>query len=333
MKKTPRISARPQKKTKEEIKKEKAKTVVKTLAFKNLKKTYCEWRALVGEFDQVPVNILSNFYREKIESAFKPGILTTAIFDFEDKEIETGLKHGHSNDAKIKLANFPSLNRDLPIHPQTNAGVTIGSLELNELKEWNKKNAWEACKGSPIARFLLAYIWKMNNFAKVRNVLEGFHEAPSTPVRKPRGQAGRDEEEIEEKANDENAIVMRQFGRHLRSATTQPIFDQHTARYLIVSEQIEKKPGMRYKTYCELFTKGNIPDSAPKLRTAALREEFVTWWDRHIALKGDGGSNSDKYLWADRIMFSLGKAAGLVAPKKEREGPGRTPKAASTAEK
>jgi hypothetical protein len=107
---------------------------------------------------------------------------------------------------------------------------------------------------------------------------------------------------------DENAVVMRQFGRHLASPAVEPIFDQHTVRF--------------FKIYTGMSDPVSFMDllaaNVDQPSTMADRREYVSWW------KGTSLANKPALdqVWADRIMFSLGKAAKTLGKTIAKAGRG-----------
>jgi len=88
----------------------------------------------------------------------------------------------------------------------------VQAIDLAALQEdWQPASISTKITDNSLARFLLAFIWKQGDFDKVKHVLAGFVGTDGT-----------------------SAVVLRQFGRHLKSPLMQPIFDQRTARHIML---------------------------------------------------------------------------------------------------
>jgi hypothetical protein len=198
------------------------------------------------------------------------------------------------NSSLFDERKFPAL-KDLGIDLKP-AKAAVSESFLPEA--WEPALVKENVADNPLAQFLLAYIWKLGKFPEVSNVMAGYR----TPAAQDEGQV------------DENAVVMRQFGRHLASPSIEPIYDQHTARFLKIHEGMLLSPP-------SLFT-DLLASSVDQLSSMADRERYVAWWRASIL----AGMAPDDQLWADRIMFSLGKAAKKLGGRllKARKGGGST---------
>jgi hypothetical protein len=193
---------------------------------------------------------------------------------------------------------FPSLFSSLPIH----AREGIPAIDLDALpQDWRPASISAKTTDNSLARFLLAFIWKQGDFDKVKHVLAGFVGTEDT-----------------------SAVVLRQFGRHLKSPLMQPIFDQHTARHtMLYSRPFDDTT--TFSQYRRLFGRGRglIPSTQVALTKPARLCEFQTWWMDKLGNEINGrlppmtraAERGEAILWADRIMFSLGKASVMVLPR------------------
>jgi hypothetical protein len=161
---------------------------------------------------------------------------------------------------------------------------------------------------NPLGRALLAFVWKQGDLQTFGHLVEGL--IGSKRVREPLESA-----------------VMFQFGRHLRSPLSEPIFDQHTFRAF----ELLRGNVPRFKTFprrassaCLVPTSEVLADRsfAPKMQDQI---NYIKWWRATIQPKiRSGSSNSPSrrleatgvMLWADRCLFSLGKYAKPLVAKR-----------------
>jgi hypothetical protein len=242
--------------------------------YQALRTAYKQWREFLDVGQAAAAKCFQRFYLDEVKAPFEShSTLKISLFD---------------------EAMFPSLFTELPIHPR--AGLPgISSADLPH--EWNLSSISPLIAENPLARFLLAFIWKQGDFDKLKYLLAGFH-----------GRSGN------------GAVVLRQFGRHLACPLEEPIFDQHTSRHVMLYDRLGAQTS--FQAYRDFFGRkhGLIPMTQVPLTKAKRLEEFLLWWKSklgdtpHGRLPTNPGERGEAILWADRIMFTLGKAASLVPP-------------------
>jgi hypothetical protein len=224
------------------------------------------------------------FYVQEVEPRFKKAKLSRALFD---------------------TAKFPSLHDSLPL---------AGKISRKTLpKEWNLETLRTSVR-TDLERLLLAYIWKRGELFRLEHVLAGLDDDERKLARESL-------EEKSEERGEEGPAVMWQFGRHLAKPYAQPIFDQHTSRHRIIFEWLKDEPNLE---------KLRAADRLNKLTTRDQCQRYLKWWklnvlsrvDRNVANRVESRPNA--LLWADRIMFALGKAGAYKTENNANE-PTREP--------
>jgi len=226
---------------------------------------------------------LTDIYRNWIEF-----LETSRDCSFEEfyRCVESKLERAHLARAKFDKEKFPPLFGDLPL------AQNIQPAALPS--EWAAPLGPELQKfiRTDLERLLIAYIWKRGELWRISHVLAGLRgaEAPHDPV---------------DATNDDSPAVMLQLGRHLAKPLEEPIFDQHTARQMLIYERLKKSDGL----------KNFEPRRAAQLTSQESCRNYRQWWRKHIRAQLEGlapKSLESALLWADRIMFSLGKAVSVL---------------------
>lgn len=258
-------------------------------SFDVLKSAYLAWRAFLLRDGRWRPEDFKTFYLAEIDAPFKADpLLDRARFDHQ---------------------LFPSLWDGLPILQGATAPPALALSTLGD--DWPGSSLAAQLTNNPLARVLLAFIWKQGDLLKVNHVLKGMQEQ-----RRP---------------EHGDAFVLWQFGRHLADPWTQPIFDQHTSRHRLVLRRM--RPGRRgriplsYDQYVHLFGRRRslIPAHEASLRNARRGKQFIIWWKRAVEPRlphVDSGppARAEAIVWSDRIMFCLGKAAEIVRRIHEAKG-------------
>jgi hypothetical protein len=179
---------------------------------------------------------------------------------------------------------FPSLIDAIPL---------AGNIQLDGLPDtWNSIDDMRRAANTPLEKLLVAFLWKQSDLKKFRRLLDGIRRREA-PI-----------------GEDLDRVVMDQFGRHLREPLAEPIFDQHTARHMRAVEHLGN-PGSSLETF--------IGPKEHLLGKEAMRTDYKRWWSEVVepAVSRRNGveSRATAMVWADRTMYSLGKA---LAPKLKR---------------
>jgi hypothetical protein len=208
---------------------------------------------------------------------------------FYEQEVEPGFKKAKLSRALFDTEKFPSLHDSLPL---------AGKIRRKSLPiQWNFE-ALRTSMRTDLERLLLAYIWKRGELWRVEHVLAGLDDDKRKLARES-------SEEKQEETGEEGPAVMWQFGRHLAKPDAQPIFDQHTSRHRIIFEWLKHEPNLE-----------KLPDANRfnKLTTRDQCHRYLEWWKQNVLPRVERNvassveSRPNALLWADRIMFSLGKA-------------------------
>lgn len=239
-----------------------------------------------------PLELLEDAFDEWHVYLTQGGYETESTEEFFKRCLATRL-----NGKPLKAALFDSVK--FPSLAEIGIEIASSSKAMNFLpKTWEPSDVAATIHGNPLAQFLLGYIWKLGKYREVGNVIAGFSDSRELNV----GDGG------------ETAVVMRQFGRHLASPTSQPIFDQHTARFLYV-----------YRGRSEALPFGQlVVEAAGKEWSSAQRDAYIDWWLTSPIC----WLSPARQIWADRVMFSLGKAVKILGRRSEgkRSATGRRPR-------
>jgi hypothetical protein len=234
-------------------------------------------------------------WREFLESEHDRPLTFQAFYE---QEVETAFEH-----VKLPLFDadkFPSLRDRLPL---------AGRIKRKNIPaHWNLETLPTSVT-TDLERLLLAYIWKRGELRRVKHVLAGLDDDEGRSLPKS------SEENDEDKGQDGPA-VMWQFGRHLAKPDAQPIFDQHTSRHRIIFKWLEE--GRNLEELPEVIRLN-------KLTTRDKCREYIEWWRKSVLRKVERNVarrielRPAALLWADRIMFALGKAGAYKAKKSTEE--------------
>lgn len=237
------------------------------LHFEYLRCAFAQWRKFLYEVKnpcnwQVFEHLYKNIFGEKEFSNLK------------------GKQRPHFNDK-----SYPSLFDGLNILGEDGTPNWEGLPN-----EWSLEDINENIKDNPLAKLLLAYIWKQGEYPRVALVLNAIN--------------GREP--------PENPAVMPQFGMHLKAPLSNPIFDQHTSRQMLLLDKIEVCENV--EKFKELFGRSNgIPIEDSALNDNFHRDKYLDWWgsyiEKRLPTRDFPRERGKAILWSDRLMFSLGKAA------------------------
>jgi hypothetical protein len=183
--------------------------------------------------------------------------------------------------ATFDSALFPSLSSELRL---------AGNIQLAALPvAWNTPADINNVANTPLEKLLVAYLWKRGDLWKFARLLEGIRNVEVPAL------------------GDSDRAVMNQFGRYLCNPLAEPIFDQHTARHMLALAHL-RGTQVTLKTF-------RTP-SEGQLCKENKRREYKIWWLKivrpAIELASGDGTEINAMLWADRTMFSLGKALSAV---------------------
>jgi hypothetical protein len=203
----------------------------------------------------------------------------------------------------------------------------IGLQPPMSLEKWDVDAAREHVK-DPVARLLLAVLWKNGDFQKVRLVLAGMREIQTADDADPPDMDSDDRQNGEDRPSETRSVFM-QFGRHLAHPRTTPIFDQHTARAMMLLRRWDHWKCI--ETFRRLFDGDapSIPRKAERLTTSHACQEYLQWWSGNVEVRLPEESSKDRLngmLVSDRLLFGLGRWARPAqwSPKRE-EGRSRRP--------
>jgi len=235
---------------------------------------------------------LTRLFREWMRFLEGPG--DCAFKQFYER-VATGLEQANLTAALFNQEQFPSLYSEIPL---------AGSIDSTRLP-----TSWAPPAGlnlrdavlTDLERLLIAYVWKRGELWMISHVLAGLRDQESFDCLDPA-------------ADDDEPAVMVQFGRHLAKPLEEPIFDQHTARHMFACNYLNE----RDDACLEQFE----PARAAQLTSRQNCQLYRNWWrakllapltqSRQTTLQAD-------LLWADRIMFSLGKAVAVLWQADARE--------------
>jgi hypothetical protein len=212
---------------------------------------------------------------------------------------------------------FPSLLDDGVGIIRGGAGLQLPST----LSKWDVASAHEHVT-DPVARLLLAVLWKNGDFQKVQLVLAGvLGQLPQqvlSPLRSAQGAEETNTPNPEDRLEDEpdqllqTRSVFLQFGRHLASPQTQPIFDQHTSRAKILLERLKQWKDIESFRGLFLGVPSAIPSKAEGLTDSKLCNEYLIWWNKTVKERLPREPEPDRLeamLLGDRLLFGLGRWA------------------------
>ncbi len=212
---------------------------------------------------------------------------------------------------------FPSLLDD-------GVGIIRGGAGLqfpSTLLRWNVASAHEHVT-DPMARLLLAILWKNGDFQKVQLVLAGVlgqsrpnalsHLTSAQPAEEAPTSDPEDRPEDESDQLSQTRSVFLQFGRHLASPRTQPIFDQHTSRAKMLLERLEQWRDIESFRGLFLGAPSAIPSKADELTKSKFCNEYLIWWNQTVEGRLPRENEPDRLeamLLGDRLLFGLGRWA------------------------
>jgi hypothetical protein len=219
---------------------------------------------------------LTSLYRRWMEFLVNPDEGFDAFHERAAGELRA---HGYGR-AVFDPAQFPSLYDELPL---------AGNFEAADLPAaWETVADIQNAATTPLEKLLVAYLWKRGDLWKFGRLLDG--------IRNVDGAAAR---------NSDRA-VMEQFGRHLRDPLNEPIFDQHTARHMHAMKHLAR-PDRTLDSF--------VRPAEHTLGEERQRTAYKAWWLQvvmpAIVRRHNEQTRSIGMLWADRTMFSLGKALSL----------------------
>jgi hypothetical protein len=228
---------------------------------------------------------------------------TCTFREFYEEQVEPALRSAGVSRAVFDGEKFPSLHGELPL---------AGNINRSKLPlRWNLK-ALNDSTSTDLERLLLAYIWKRGELWRVQHVLAGLRDNSNGSLR---GSS----DDVDEKSDDGPA-VMWQFGKHLANPKAEPIFDQHTSRHRVIYEWLAEGH--------ELVQLADV-SRLEKLTTRMQCKNYVRWWRNTIEQKvkksDEREKPADALLWADRIMFALGKAGNYKTSGETNELPKPNP--------
>jgi hypothetical protein len=222
---------------------------------------------------------LTSLYRRWMQFLRTPEETFESFHQDAMRDLRTHGYEGAVFDAEL----FPSLNDDLPL---------AGNLRAADLPvAWDSTADVQDAATTPLEKLLVAFLWKQGDLWKFERLLDGIRDVPVA-------------------LGDSDRAVMDQFGRHLRDPLNEPIFDQHTARHMDAMNHLVD-PGSTLETF-----QGTAEHL---LGREQARRNYKTWWSR-VVMPAIANRNRDEdqakaMLFADRTMFSLGKA---LSPSQRR---------------
>jgi hypothetical protein len=264
----------------------------------------------------------------KLRSETKPWLTN------DPKRYRTGKQLPWAFDSEL----FPSLFED---------GISVlhkgEPMTLPDSLEWSIESVRQHVH-DPVAKLLLAVIWKQRDFSKVRLVLGGFRSArkaaetfgqdtPSVTIAAAANDVSTPEEQETSSKSEtkvESSAVFSQFGRHLAEPKREPIFDQHTSRASMLLMSLSK--WNHFDDFKHLFNgvPPQIPFDAAKITAPEQCLKYITWWKQHVrprlpALGSD--QRQEEMVLVDRLLFGLGKWATpkkwkIEKPEKKRKQKG-----------
>lgn len=194
--------------------------------------------------------------------------------------------------SKYATDRYPSLFSDLPIL-NGERGLSAAGLP----QDWPPDDIAERLQRNPLAKLLVAFIWKQRDYLKVKRMLAGLLNPDEMPTEEP--------------------VVLHQFGRHLANPLEYPIFDQHTNRaYRLLrwtcpdeTSAEDRSSFITARTKDERnMLRGKTGPKSPDLK------EYLAWWNTDIKsrLPPPESDRAEAILWTDRWLYSIGKLAKRV---------------------
>lgn len=202
---------------------------------------------------------------EKTEKVFEAISNANSILELEDFYLQNDLKILYPA-SKYPRLHF-SLNED-----------DISSIDENILND-DGSIGEEASKHiqDPLAKILYAVLWKNGDLQKIKHVVQGI-------------KGNNELETIDE------AVVFKQFGKHLANKQEEPIIDQHVLRAFSIYQATDA-------TMVSKLLKQTI------FNDWKLVQEYKAWFKKLNAQKENIEGWRSK---VDQLLFSLGKSLKAI---------------------
>ena len=188
--------------------------------------------------------------------------------------------------------NYPSIGTDIPL-VNINGVCDCANIILPKSMGPIDISAYITKNPDPFIELLLGLIWKQGDFNQLTMLFKGVRNIPLEPS---------------------DRVVMWQFGRHMCSPLSEPIFDQHTFRAFVLLNHINDwaKAHHTLQDLKNVLDANNATTTKLKNLKSAHLAPYLTWWNQYTANVRIIKPDIDCYLLLqefDRIMFSMGKAA------------------------
>lgn len=180
--------------------------------------------------------------------------------------------------SSVKRIKAIAIKYNLPAHyPSDKYPKLTIQISPDEVADFNLERVLENIDNQltgPFAKLLYALAWKNGDLQKIKHIVSGIHAKPE-----------------DELTND--ALVFKQFGKHLANRETEPIVDQHILRAFAI-----------FKAENEEVIKALRKQSI--FKDWSLVNEYKNWlYGLNGALKQEAG-----WLKAvDELLFAVGKSA------------------------